>query len=245
MSSETIKDVILEYNDIIEKSHKYNYLLRDSDLQREQIEILSKFKNKIKSIKYHFINEKDEVAANAFFHFQCVLNALIANFQIWIAIKENKYKESWDRLVDAQEYLEVAYRIDGDHYGIDELYQNLKDIERLIFPGYPLYNSGGFIEKGGKCSICGLRFRECEHLEGFVYMGKLCRKIERKFIKFDHQAMVKNPHDRRCTIEWISTDDGKKIDYITWKVTDEDVSGEDGEMTMGGVVLNTNVLDFD
>lgn len=241
----TIKELVENYNKLLKESLSYNYLVRDTDLQKEQIAILTDFKNRIKYVKYQLIEQNDEEYANLFFHFQCVLNSLIANFQLWIAIKEASYKVAWDRLIDAQEYLDVAFRIDGDHYGLDDLYNNLVNIEKLIFPGYPLYNSGGFIEKGGSCSICNEPFNQCEHLEGFIYMGKLCRKVNCEFIEFNHSALVKNPHDRRCIIEWISTDDWKKRDYITWKKLDEDVESEGGGMTMGGVLFNMNVLDFD
>lgn len=245
MTLTTIKEITEKYNELLNDSFKFNYLLRDTDLQKEQIVILSEFRDKVKSIKYNFINEKDELLSNLFFHFQCVLNSLITNFQIWIEIKETNYKDAWDRLVDAQEYLEVAFRIEGDHYGIDKLYENLQDIEKLIFPGYPLYHSVGFVEKGGKCSICNKKYSDCNHLEDFIYMGKLCRKIDRQFVEFNHSALVKNPYDRRCTIQWISDDDGKKRDYITWKKYDDNVKGENGGMTMGIVLFNMNVLDFD
>lgn len=245
MKTIKVTDIIERYNSIIKESLSFNYLLRDSDLQKEQIEILENFRKEVKFYKYQFIEQKKETLSNTLFHFQCVINALKSNLELWIFIKEQNYDGAWKKLVDAQEYLEVAYRIDGDHYGIDDLFNDLLQIEKLIFPGWPLYNSSGFVEKGGKCSICEEKYGECEHLEGFVYMGRLCRRIEREFVRFDHSALVKNPYDRRCIIQWISTEDGKKRDYITWKVTDEDVSGENGGMTMGSILFNMDVLDFD
>lgn len=237
-------DTIEKYNAIIKESLSFNYLLRDSDLQKEQIEVLENFRKEIKSYKYQFIEQKNETLANVFFHFQCVLNAIKSNLELWILIKERNYEVAWKKLVDAQEYLEVALRIDGDHYGIDDLLNTLLQIEKLIFPGWPLFNSCGFIEKRAKCSICKQKYGDCEHLEGLVYMGRLCQRIEREFVRFDHSALVKNPYDKRCIIRWVSTEDGKKRDYITWKVTDEDVRGENGQMTMGSILFNMDVLDF-
>lgn len=242
--TDEITEIIGEYNIVIKEFLSLNYLLRDSNLQEIHIGNLEKFKEIIKFRKHQFIEQKNEFFANMFFHFQCVLNAIRSNLELWILIKDQKYYEAWVKLVDAQEYLEVALRIDGDHYGINDLFDVLQQIERLIFPGWPLYNSCGFIERGGKCSICNEKFGNCEHLEGIVYMGRLCQRINREFVRFDHSALVKNPYDRRCIIQWISTDDGKKRDYITWGVTDEDVHSENGSMPFGGVLFNNNTLDF-
>ncbi len=246
MKRMTFVDIANKYNSTIDEALKFNYLVRDSELQLEQREKLLLLKDEIKGYKYQAIERKDEFSANTFFHFQCVLNSLASILKMWVELKGQKYKEAWDLLIDAQEYLLVALRIEGNHYGIEDLQTLYENIEKIIYPGWPLYNSVGYLEKGGECSICGKQYGDCEHLEGIIYMGRLCRRINAEPITMDHIAMVESPSDKRCIIQWITTEDGRKRDYITWKLTDEKIDNPEGKgMMLGGVMLNLNMLEFD
>ncbi|MEK0337744.1 MAG: hypothetical protein QQN55_08415 [Nitrosopumilus sp.] len=245
MKTISIKDIIIKYNEYLDEALKYNYLVRDIDQQKEQIKKLTLFVQEIKYYKSQAIHNENKPYANTFFHFQCVLNSLISILNMWVELKNNKNKEAWNKLIDAQEYLSVAMRIECEQFGLKELLNVYEKIESVLFPGWNLYNSSAFIEKGGKCSICISEYAECDHLEGLVYMGRLCRIVERKPVVLDHTAMVEHPRDKRCIIEWISTDDGRKRDYMTWKILDEKVKNANGGMVMGGVIDNFNELDYD
>lgn len=59
-------------------------------------------------------------------------------------------------------------------------------------------------------------------------MGRLCQRIDRKIVRFDHFALVKNPRDRRCIFTKISEDDGQEIDYFTWEKTGIKKDNSDG-----------------
>lgn len=237
--------IIEQYNNILSEALPYNYLVRETELQQAKINELQEFKESIKQFKNHFRDESDELNANTFFHFQCVLNSLISNLSLWILIKKADYRDAWNKLIDAQEYIEIAMRIDGEFFGVVEFYNHLKKMEGLIFPDWPVYMSIGLIDTGGKCSICNREYNTCDHLDGYVYMGTLCQRIERKIIKIDHCAVVENPYDRRCIVDWISTDDGKKRDYVTLKISDEEIEDKNGGRTMSAVVYHLDHLDLD
>jgi hypothetical protein len=238
--------IVSEYNEKIDQALKFNFLVRASELQTEQAELLSRFKNQIKNYKYQAIQRENEDIANIFFHFQCVLNSIISALKMWVSLKEEDYQKSWSLLVDAQEYAIVAIRASDNHYGINNYIHQLEMIEKTIFPGWNLFNSSGFIETCGDCSVCGQEYGNCDHLEGLVYMGTLCRRVNRKVIELNHTAIVEVPHDRRCIVTKISTDEGKMRDYMTWNILDESAEiPEDSIGTTEGIIFTFDKLDFD
>lgn len=246
MEIKIFNDIVLSYNAKLKEAEKYNFLVRDSDLQLEQISNLIEFKNKIKKYKYDFIHSNEEKYANTLFHFQCVLNSFISCLRMWIELKKTNYDKAWNYLIDAQEYISVAVRAANNYVGIDEYTERLYHIEEVIFPNFPLFNSIGMVETIGHCSICIEKYGECEHIEGFIYMGRLCQRIKREVIKIDHSALVEKPRDKRCVIKAISTDEGYYRDYFTWKLTDRKVENhKERGMVMESVLLNTNELEYD
>lgn len=242
------KEIVDAYNLAIKKALPLNFLVHDSSLQQEQCETLEILKNQIKSYKYQAIESNDEEEANLLFHLQCVINSLISVFKMWIELKQQNYDLAWNKLIDAQDYISVALRASNKHRGINEFSEHLYKIERIVFPQWPYYNSPGIIKKGGECSICGKEYGSCEHIEDFVYMGRLCRRINQNIVKFDHGSIVESPKDKRCIIRYISTEDGKKQDYITWKILDEKFSHEvnrEKYLLFEARILSFNNLDFD
>lgn len=174
----SLNEIKNKYNEILDDCTKYLFLTRSSQLQAEKIKLLTSFKNEIKNYKYQIVRNGNEGLANTFFHFQCVLNAHISLLDMWINIKKRKYHDGWNNLIEAQKYTEYALRIEGNHYGIDDFQQRLNDIEKVVFPGFPLYNSPGLIISGGQCSICGLEMDSCQHIEEMIYWGTLFVNID-------------------------------------------------------------------
>ena len=127
--------------------------------------------------------------------------------------------------------------------GLDNLESHLKSIEKAIFPGWAIYNSVGMLETCGKCSVCLESFNKCNHLEGAVYMGKLCRRIDKSIIKIDHSAFVKNPLDRRCIFTEISH--GKIVlDNFTREPTGE-LTDDENSMHVKALLINFAEMDYD
>jgi len=241
-----LPQLIADYTEATRQAEKFGFLVRDTELQAEQIASLTSLKDRIKEIKYAAIRAKDERAANILFHLQCGLNAQISFLRVWIHLKEGKFYRAWDSLVDTQEYISIAMRSDENGVGLEQFLERLRRVEEVVFPGYRLYNSWGVVMSGGKCSICGRAFSECDHIEGLVYWGRLCVRAAAKFIRMDHVALVDEPRDRRCVITEITTDDGYFRDYMTWKKTKpagKKEQGVAGKMT--AKIFDFNMLEID
>lgn len=220
------EEVTNRYTELLNESEKFNYIVRDSDIQKDMVSKLSALKEEIKGYKDIVIKiKKDEFLANQLFHLQCVLNAKIENLELWLNLKSGNLQEAWSNIVNAQTYVTYALKIEGKYWGISEYRDRLETIEKVIFPGFPLYNSWGMIQSGGTCSICEEKLRDCEHLEGKIYWGKVCLRQNAKPIRVDHSALVEVPKDRRCIITGFRENDKQFRDYITWKL--EDIKPDD------------------
>jgi hypothetical protein len=241
----TFDEILKKYEEITQESLKYCCFVRDIAFQKQKIKELELFKKEIKSYKHHAVINKSERQANIFFHFQCCINSIISVLQMWISLKTNKFDIAWDYLIDAQEYVLIAFKADNNHIGLDNYLNHLYKIERAIFPEFPYFNSWGCIIQGGKCSVCGSDYGTCNHLEGLVYWGKYCTRINFKPIRLDHSSVVQNPKDRRCIIRYISTDKGEKRDYLTWKIKfDLFWNKAKSKRTMVGKIYSFKILDI-
>lgn len=240
----TFQEVKRNFCVFVDTCCRFNCFTRSMDEQKNKAEECNAFIAQIKHYKAQAINANDEFSANQFFHMQCVLNALHSIFNMWCSIKENKFQQAWNQLIDAQEYVVVALRIE-EYEDLIKFQKKLLSIEEAIFPGWALFNSPGVKETIGKCSICGENFALCEHIENEIYMGALCQRVEREIIGCDHTAFVEKPRDRRCIVTEISDDDGCMIDYFTWEKTGEKVEISAGSVAIVRVVmLHCNGLDL-
>lgn len=242
------------YNQLQGEALKLDFVVRDSGMQEEKIAELQAFRDILRAKKDAAVVVGDEWLANTLFLFQCMINALRSSLTLWLKIKAGRPEEAWGALVDAQEYTAVALRVPVQGAAaMNDYAQLLLRVEAVVFPGWPMFVSPGIIEEGsGDCSICGRAYDSCDdHVEGLVYAGRLCDRLNRKIKATDHAAFVPSPHDKRCIIRYMSTPDGRKRDYITWKVLDERFSSDDDtvEETNGRmidvVMLNTKRLDVD
>ncbi len=208
--------LIAEYTETLKETTRYLTFVRAIELQKAEIDRLTKFKQRIRAFKYGAIQAEDEKAANALFHMQCVLNAHISVLTLWTHLKAGENQKAWGSLIDAEEYLSVALRADEQGTGVEKMMQFLRQVETVIFPGFPIYNSIGAVIRGGVCTACGEEFHTCGHVEGRVYWGKLCVRVNYEVLEVDHSAIVKQPRDRRCIVTEITSSDGIRRDYITW-----------------------------
>lgn len=223
----SFKGIHEQFCDFIDSCGKFCCYTRSIDIQQQKITECEDYLITIKEYKSHAITRKDEGVANQFFHMQCVINSLRSFLLVWKNLKENDFNKSWTYLIDAQEYLIIALKID-DYEGIRNLETRLNSAETLLFPGWAKYISAGFTETIGKCSICYELFSKCEHIENSIYMGKLCLRVDREIKSADHVALVDNPRDKRCIITKISDDDGNEIDYFSWKGTGRKIDSKEG-----------------
>jgi len=199
----------------MKEAERFVFLVRDTEVQVEQMETLRRLKDRIRGFKYGARKAQDEGAANVLFHLQCGLNAMSSFLAMWVELKKPDYYSAWSRLIDSEEYISVAMRASDAGAALEAFLRRLKETERVIFPGFRVYNSAGLLIRGN-CSVCGKPFSGCQHLEGRVYWGRLCRRVNVDLVSVDHVAIVDEPRDRRCVMTEI-TDDGFYRDFMTWK----------------------------
>lgn len=235
---------MIKYNKLLEESRKLDFIVRDKDLQEVQVKKLDEFRRYLKSYKQQAVQRSNEELANTFFHLQCLINAQMSSLQIWISIKDGKNQKAWNHLIDAQEYLVYAIQTSDGHDVLNEFTTKLAYVERLIFPGFPVYSSLGLIFTGGVCSICEKPIEDCEHIEGRIYWGKVCQRIRIEKVDIDHSSVVSNPKDRRCIITEFGADDGFVHDYISWKVLRSVEKEEDKGRQASLVLLNLGDMDI-
>lgn len=205
------------FNKIFHDGMKFNCYSRSRPIQIEKSKIIQGFILGLKENKRRAIADGAEDVANQLFHMQCAMNALNSTLQCWINIKVKKFNRAWDCLIDAQEYINVALQL-ADYDLIRDLQKLTYSMEECLFPGWTYYSSPGITESAGECSICNKLITECDHIEGLVYWGALCRRINIKILGTNHVALVKMPKDKRCIIAEISDDDSNKmLDYFTWE----------------------------
>lgn len=232
------------FKDFIDSCARLNYFTRSKRLQSEKVIECDYFISSIKEYKAQAIEFGSEEMANEFFHMQCVVNGVRSVLLMWVTLKDEDFQKSWSHLIDAQEYASVALKT-KEYEGIINFQSQLIAIEEAIFPGWALFNSPGFIETIGKCSICGSNFAVCDHVENEIYFGSLCQRVDCEILELNHTAVVENPRDKRCIVTEISDDEGYMIDYFTWEKTGEYKEKKEGTIGyMKSVLFTIPSLDF-
>ena len=221
MNEIILSDVLKNFDEVISLACSLNFLCRETNLQIKAIRKLKDLLTKIKAIKHHIINDPKftDKYANTWFYLQCITNANIKSLEIWINIKsnkENKFLLAWDSLIEAQSYMYYAFKFIPEHaYGTEDLYNHIIAIEKSgIFPKLQFVSSG-LLTNGGQCSICNNKIEECEHIEDYLYRGKICKRVDIQKIEINHVALVDNPEDRRCFITEFEVNEEKMKNVFT------------------------------
>ena len=242
----TLPELANEYTAAMREAHKHAFLVRDTELQVQQVDVLIATKKRFRGFKAGAREAGDAGAANALFHMQCGLNAMISFLTMWIELKRGNHQSAWNKLIDAQEYLSIALRAAGGGVGVEDFLERLQRAEQVIFPGFPVYHSVGQIIRGGKCTICEMAFNSCEHIEGRVYSGRLCLRAQAEIVEVNHVSFVDQPRDRRCIITEITAEDGYYHDYMTGKRTKKAEDKEEGTAgRLTGVIFHNPSIEID
>ena len=210
--------------DLIQNSIDDMQFTTSQRIIKERIILLESNISTYRNFKLQAINQKLEYEANAFLYMQCTIQAIHSTFLTFELIRHNSNLKAWGKIIDAQEYIDIAIKarciIKNDASlnrddGILEICNRIQKIEKGLFPSHKLYNSPAFIESIGKCSICHTNFLNCEHIEGEIYMGCYCIRIDRKIVELNHVALVENPRDRRCINTSKHNNLGQAIDVFS------------------------------
>jgi hypothetical protein len=198
------------------------------NILRQNSEDLSRKVMVHKNFRYQAIARGVESEADIFFLMQCVFSSMRSTFLMLALFKEEDNVGSWHKLIDAHDYIDIAIRIAEKYvddpleilkiretHGLWEIKRRLNEFERTLFRPQKLFNSSGMVETIGNCSICGLPFHECDHVEGDIVMGRLCRRVNRSILRADHSALVEHPKDKRCVFTTTFNSRGVSIDFFS------------------------------
>lgn len=160
---------------------------------------------------------QDEVAANMLLSAQCMASAIASELSMWLALRTEDPDRAWTCLIDMQDYLAIADRAHSTTTVTDFMVRAAGH-EVTLFPPV-MFLSPEFRYRSGRCSVCGDQFDQCPHEEDGIYMGRLCRELDRRDVSLEHVAIVKAPRDKRCRLVSKDLDDGKKQHWFSGDVT--------------------------
>lgn len=169
----------------------------DIEFQCENIEKLGSLQDRLKRLRHDFICKADEPRANAAFRAQMLVSGTKHFLEMWVRLKENDPIQAWNSLVEAQKDFEIAQRILFLHE-TQAILMHLLAVERVVFPPQSFFSSG-YTYPEAFCTICNQRYGDCDHVQGRIYMGQICR---RRILKsnFTEVSIVFTPRDKRCRI---------------------------------------------
>jgi hypothetical protein len=212
----TLKQVIDHFNNGIQEAENFSNIARSSKLQMGQCLALDLLLYNATRVKHEMVRRGEEVHANLFLGFECVIGGMRSELMMWVLLKRDMPNEAWDRLVAAQMAYLDATRAHAGFAHCEQRLVELEQIEKDIFPPQ-VFTSAGFVSETLDCSVCGERYSRCQHLRGKPYMGEFCEVVHRN-PRGDHVALVKHPADKRCRVVSTKTKEGHR-DRLSWEVT--------------------------
>jgi hypothetical protein len=173
--------------------------------------------------------KQDGAAANMLLSAQCFASALASEIDMWLALREGNPDAAWSKLIDAEEYMDVAARAHATD-GTSEMAARLAQLEEMLFPAV-VYLSCSFRYRSGTCTICDQKFDECPHEEDGVYVGRLCREVNRLDMRLLEVSVVDSPRDKRCRLATREDGEGVHRNWFTGEIVEGESKGDtEGKM---------------
>lgn len=206
MKSE-FEQFLSHFHDVLEGVEQHKVFVRGREFQEASILTLQALLTECVDKKSEAIKNSQEDVANTFLSFGCVVKAAIEEFSFYVALKDDRVDEAWDHLINAESLAADAIKAHMSANHLLEYIDYLRTLE-LLFPK-PTFLSTGFIVERSECSVCGIEYGECDHVQGRPYMGTLCARIITKGTARE-VSRVADPADKHCRVERFA--DGK-----TWR----------------------------
>lgn len=212
-----------EFNEVIRECGKFCFMSRGKEFQQEAVKKLTTLKQRATSLKEQMRKVKDENSANTVLSLENLIDAMINELEMWIALKEDDPGKAWDLLINAQSAVRTAAQAHSIAIDLNaEGYANkLHLLEKFLFPPQMFFSPSFIIEKA-KCSICGKEYGECEHIVGKAYMGKMCYKTITKIKEMKEVSIVEEPANKHARMLQFTNDDGAPKDLMTWRRIEKD-----------------------
>lgn len=100
------------FNACVENAATLSLIVRDSDLQRGALAQLIALAANVEDWKRRAISKRDENGANLFLGCECVIEALSAELNMWLLLKNSQPDHAWNSLIIAQMATRDAMRAD-------------------------------------------------------------------------------------------------------------------------------------
>lgn len=211
--------LIKEFNEMAQIAQRKAFITVGIEIQKEEIETLTNYRNELKELKKQFVERNLENEANLIY---CIDNSLLAvqyELQMLVNIKEDKMREAWGNLVNAQViYGTVVRNFPFELETTNGYVERLEAYEKLLFPKMFFSSVGGII-KISNCSICKESYGKCNHIKGRLYNGELCvREISE--MELEEVSLVEVPANKHC-IMLQTTINNKTVDIMTLREHEE------------------------
>ena len=218
-----VESFLKEFIEVIRECERFCFMSRGKEFQQEAVKKLTTFKQKVTSLKEQMIKVKDEDSANTMLSLENLIDAMINELEMWIALKEDDPNKAWDFLISAQSAVRASAQSHSIAINLNaEGYANkLHLLEKLLFPPQMFFSPGFVIEKA-ECSICGKEYGECEHVVGKAFMGKMCYRKIRKIKEIKEVSIVEEPANKGARMLQFTNDDGVTRDFMTWRRIEKD-----------------------
>ena len=214
--NEKVQKFQIEFSEAANDFQKFCFMTRAKELQLEACTALEALRLQAGKIKQGVINSQDEDAANAMLSFEEMIDALLNELRMWIALKEEDADAAWNYLVSAQYAARTAMQAHSVANHLNGYVQHLSMLEQVLFPPLGFFSPAVIIEQS-KCSICGQEYGECEHIVGKAYMGEICLRIIEKIKEIKEISLVSDPANKRARIIRLTDENGILRDVMTWR----------------------------
>jgi hypothetical protein len=233
MAWSTVQDVNKEVLETIHGGMRFAHFSCGIEFQREHIDKLGNLHDRLQKLRYYSIAQANEPHANVAFRAQMLVLGVKNFLEMWVLLKEDEPAEAWLKLVEAQQSLEVVQKIQFDP-DTENLQLHLLAVERTMFPPQT-FQSGAYAFLEVLCSICNQRYGDCDHVQGKIYMGQICRRRVTKS-ELREISFVLNPADKRCRIGYYA-EDGKVYCTLTRRELPQSTPTDPEVKFAGGVFL--------
>jgi hypothetical protein len=232
MGWSTVEDAKNEVLETVNGGMRHAHFSCGIESQRESIDKLGSLQERLKKLRYYYISQSDEPHANAAFRAQMLVSGSKSFLEMWVLLKESEYVEAWLKLVDAQSDFGIAQRILFDP-DTSNVLLHLLSVEKAVFPPQ-IFFSSAYTCPEAFCSICNQSYGDCDHLQGRIYMGQICRRRIPKST-FTEFSIVLTPRDKRCRIAEYAKD-GKVYCTLTHREVVQSTPVDPGASYVSGVV---------
>jgi hypothetical protein len=153
--------------------------------------------------------EADEAYLNDLYVLDKYVSFLETYGDLWQKILNQQFADSWCSLQDALGLLRLLKRF--SRIDISFFESQLTELEQT-YP-YNVFFSSGMVVAGLDCSICGFDIdsKDCVHMRGHLYRGKMATAVVQKIVRFDHVGLVTHPADKKCVVKYEDTDEQFKV----------------------------------